>query len=169
MAKSQAVVEIDDSDDDFDARLPRRSRDMDARTAEPTITWRPSELLPDPPQMPGWGHRWIRKATQGHPDDINVQKAFREGWRVAPPSEYPELADYQLFGRSGNPDVIEFGGLILMRMPTEMVKQRDAYHANKAKRQIRSINARPVDAAGNDQRLQFESDVVTETKRTLKS
>lgn len=157
------------SDEDEDPRSPRATREMNERKSEANINWRPASHLPDPPAKPGWGHRWIRVShnSAGSIDNANMAKAMREGWRPAPASEYPELTQI-LFGRSGNLDIVEFGGLVLCRISEELAKQRQAHFANKARRQLSSINARLRENAGNDDRLEFEAKSLTEVKRTAR-
>lgn len=154
-------------DEDDDPRAPRATREMKSRKEAEKIFWRPASHLPDPPQKDGWVHRWIRVShnSAGSIDSANMAKAMREGWRPAPASEYPELTQI-LFGRSGNLDIIEFGGLVLCRIDEDLVKQRTAYFDRQTKRQLGSINARLAEGAGGDPRIEFEAKSRTEVKRT---
>ena len=152
--------------DEEDTRAPRETREMNVRKSEPNIVWSPASNLPDPDQRDGWKHRWVRIAHGGHPDSTNMAKAMREGWSPAPASDYPELTPL-LFDRSGNKDIIEFGGLVLCRMPEELAAARDRHFTNQAKKQVSAVNARLREGVGDD-RLRFESELNTQVKRTLR-
>ena len=120
----------------------RATRDMETREAdEAEQTWRPADVLPDPPQRPGWVHRWVRGASRGEVDKLNMAKAMREGWRPCAATDYPEIIEAMPFGGAST-DLIEFGGLILCRMTEKMAKQREKYFRDKAMRQINSVNDR---------------------------
>lgn len=167
---SELAAEIDDldlemeSDDLDDDRRPRPTREMDARAVEKTIQWRPANYLPDPAPRRGWVHRWIRvEHGGGSTDAANMAKAMREGWRPVPPSEYPEMTEL-MFGRSSNSDTIEFGGLVLCRLPEETNRQRNEYFTGLARRQLKSINERLRENAGDD-RIEFQVSSRTEVKR----
>lgn len=155
--------ELDLTEDDLldDPRAPRADRKL-----EETIVWKPASALPDPSPRDGWAHHWVRVAHHsGHPDSTNMAKAMREGWQPVPASEYPELTSLN-FDRSGNQDIVEFGGLVLCRIPIEKARARSAYYVGLAKKQLGAVNARLREGAGNDDRLQFESEMKTEVKRT---
>lgn len=97
--------------------------------------WRPPSTLPDPAPREGYGHRWIRASTLGEGDPTNVSSKFREGWEPVRAEDYPELMI------PGNKQgLVEVGGLILCKMPTDMIEQRDAYYRNAADAQLNAVN-----------------------------
>lgn len=153
-----------DEDDFEDPRQPRWTREMKTRKPEKKITWRPANQLPDPPQMDGWRHRWIRVAHENTPDNTNMNKALREGWRPAPAQEYPDLVQ-SLFGRGDNVDHIEFGGLVLCRLPEDVALERQRFFDSKAKRQLNSIQERAQELARDD-RIQFTAQTRREKRTT---
>ncbi len=102
--------------------------------------WAPADRLPEPHEVEGYGHRWIRKSTLGVADPTNVSKNLREGWEPCRLSEYPELR-LAIDQSSAGTDAIEVGGLILCRMPREMIKQRDAYFGNATNSQMESVDS----------------------------
>lgn len=118
-------------------RMPRTSQTRDA-VARPS-EWKPPSLLPDPEPKSGWTYRWIRTATYGAADPANISRQFREGWEPVTVSEHPELAN----ARDQNSrwkDGIEIGGLLLCRIPVEMMKQRQQHYESLAKSQINAVD-----------------------------
>src|SRR6516225_9219072 len=118
----------------------RASRDDQSREAESReMSWAPPNALPSPQPRPSINHRWIRTASMGQADPINVANAFREGWVPVAGAEYPELKILTDHG-SRWPDGIEVGGLLLCSAPASMVKQRTDYYQRMTKAQIQSVN-----------------------------
>ncbi len=120
-----------------DIRLPRTSATRDAK--ERPKQWKPPSLLPDPEPKDGWTYRWVRTSIFGAADPANISKQFREGWEPVPLTEHPELAD----ARDQNSrwkDGVEIGGLLLCRIPSEMMKQRQAHYENLAKSQLSAVD-----------------------------
>ncbi len=101
--------------------------------------WMPPQTLPDPNPEPGYSFRWIRLSTAGADDPTNISSKFRQGWEPVKASEHPEI---QLLnnGKGRVPDSIEIGGLILCKMPTEFVEQRNAYYNKQTEQQIESVD-----------------------------
>ncbi len=102
-----------------------------------STTWSPPSILPDPTPRDGWVHKWIRAETRSTPDKVTYAKRLREGWEPCVPSDYPEITGV-LKGTVADNGLIETGGLILCRMPEEMVAQRRAYYAGQAAAQLDS-------------------------------
>ena len=117
--------------------MTRQNRDNETREAkERKKEWvNPNQLL-DPDPRDGLSHRWVRTDVLGHRDVRNVSMKFREGWEPCPAHEYPEFAE---FANESN-NQIEYGGLILCRMPNELVDQRNAYFQRKAQQQIEAVD-----------------------------
>lgn len=131
-------------------RNPRttETRDADLRPS----TWKPSSMIPDVPKSKEWGFRWVRATTFGESDAVNMDNAFRDGWRPATPDDVPEL--HHLQGKDGRgEDILVFGGLILCKMPTDMIEQRDKYFRQKAENQMASVNQQLKDQAREDKRM----------------
>ena len=96
-----------------------------AKTAKKT-TWTPPSSLDAPPAPDGYHHRWIRAETMGFDDTKNMSGKIRSGYELVradeyPGSEYPSVQDGKYKG------VIGVGGLLLARIPVEVVKSREAY------------------------------------------
>ena len=118
----------------------RMARDLETRTAtQRPQTWRAPEALPSPNPRQGWAHRWVRTSTLGTADPSNISSKLREGYEPCKAEDYPELMLHaSTEGRfKGN---IEVGGLLLCRIPSEFLKQREAYYANQNKSQMESVD-----------------------------
>ena len=102
-----------------------RASQSRAKTAKKT-TWTPPSSLDAPPAPDGFHHRWIRAETMGFDDTKNMSGKIRSGYELVradeyPGSEYPTVQDGKYKG------VIGVGGLLLARIPLEVVKSREAY------------------------------------------
>jgi len=102
-----------------------RASQSRAKTAKKT-TWTPPSSLDAPPAPDGYHHRWIRAETMGFDDTKNMSGKIRSGYELVradeyPGSEYPSVQDGKYKG------VIGVGGLLLARIPVEVVKSREAY------------------------------------------
>lgn len=122
-----------------DNRTPRETttREHTARKK----TWQRPSALPVPEQQDGWKFRWIRTALIGVGDTKNVSSRFREGFEPVLASEHPDLNIIRDI-HSRFPDNIEVGGLMLCKIPVEVVDDRN--------RQLRELNDRQQDAVDNN-------------------
>lgn len=116
-----------------EVRTPRIRETREAE--ERPMTWRPPELLPDPEPEEGFTFRWIRISSHGQSDAGNLSTKLREGWVPVKVKDHPEV---HIAGNSKGE--IEFGGLMLCKMPTEMVQQRNAYYNGQAQQQMQSVD-----------------------------
>ena len=123
-----------------DANQNRAKRETESRAAaERPKKWTPPQLLPDPHPEEGYAFRWIRLATLGTADALNISSKLREGWEPVKASEHPEIV--LMSGQANRfPDSIEIGGLLLCKTPVEFTKDRDAYFANQAEAQMASVD-----------------------------
>ena len=115
----------------------RKDRDIEAR--KETREWKPPSLLPEIKQEPGWAYRWVRVSLANEADNLNVSSRMREGWEPVKHSEHPEIK------LTSNPnsqykDAVEVGGLLLCKMPQEMVDQRNAYYRQKTEGQAQAVD-----------------------------
>ena len=119
-------------------RTPREleSRESDQRDKP----WTPPNLLPDPNPEQGYVFRWIRTASAGQSDNMNVSTKFREGWVPVKAEDHPELQ----MVRDTNSQFdggIEVGGLLLCKAPEEEIKKRADYYTNMADQQMTALDA----------------------------
>jgi len=118
------------------AEPQRTARARDTREDdERPMTWRPPELLPAPDPQPGYIFRWVRLSAKGKDDPMNLSSRMREGWTPVKAVDHPEVHI-----ESNSKGELEFGGLVLCKMPTEMVEQRNAYYRRQATDQMESVD-----------------------------
>jgi len=156
--KRQSLDDAEQTGRNSESRSPRQGRDADTREASATPqSWKPADVLPDPPHRDGYVHRWVRGSSRGQLDGVNMAKAMREGWRPCSASDYPEIT-VAMYNSGESTDTIEFGGLILCRMPVETDKARKAYHENLSMRQINSVNQRLREEQAQDNRVKYHNE-----------
>ena len=115
-----------------------RSADTRVKTQRKRVWQRPSSL-DAPPAPDGYIHRWIRAEVQGFQDTKNVINRLREGYELVRADEYP---DWQLptIEDGKNAGVIGVGGLLLARIPEELIAQRNAYYQGLTEDQIKAVD-----------------------------
>jgi len=119
----------------------RLDRDLEIReeTQPRKREWAPPSLLPEFKKQPGWAYRWIRISLANEADNLNVSSKMREGWEPVKHSEHPEI-QLPASADSRFKDSVEVGGLLLCKMPQEMVDQRNDYYRKKAEGQARAVD-----------------------------
>ena len=110
-----------------DKRTSRASQTRE-KTSQKKV-WTPPSSLDAPPAPDGYHHRWIRAETMGFDDTKNMAGRIRSGYELVradayPGSEYPTVTEGKYKG------VIGVGGLLLAKVPEEIVKSREAYFNN---------------------------------------
>jgi len=117
----------------------RTKRDSETRDKESRkVTWRPTTHLPDPEPQEGYVFRWIRTATIGVSDPLNVSTRRREGWEPVKAADHPELqimSDVNAVMSDG----IEIGGLMLCKTSRENADARKAYYNNLSEKQMEGV------------------------------
>lgn len=116
-------------------RAPRRTR---SETERPK-TWQPAAVLPEPDKQPGYAYRWVRVSSLGQADPRNMSAKTREGWEPVRIEEQPQ---FQLLvdPNSRFKDNIEVAGLLLCKIPTELMDQRRDYYARMNKAQMEAVD-----------------------------
>jgi hypothetical protein len=123
-------------------KIDRAPRAMKTRAAKPRRKpWQPPSMLdaPDPPD--GFVHRWIRAEVRGFDDRKNVSARMREGWELVRKEEYPEF-EAPTIDSGRYEGVFGVGGLLLARIPVEIVDERTDYFLQR--------NADAMQAVDND-------------------
>ena len=120
--------------------INRKSRDSETRVEmQRPMVWRAPETLPSPEPRPGWTHRWVRTSTMGIADPGNISSKLREGYEPCKGDDYPELMMHAATeGRFKG--AIEVGGLLLCRIPSEILASRMQQHDQKNKMQMESVD-----------------------------
>ena len=72
-------------------------------------------------------------------DRNNVHKRRREGWELVRAEDYPEF-DAPVIDDGKNAGVIGVGGLVLARIPEEIVEQRDAHYRQVTENQMEAVD-----------------------------
>ena len=120
-------------------RTPRASK---TRAAKPRRQpWRPPSLLDAPPPPEGFVHRWIRAEVRGFDDRKTLSARIREGWELVRKDEYPDF-EAPTIDSGRYEGVFGVGGLLLARIPTEIVEERKDY--------FMQMNADAMQAVDND-------------------
>jgi len=105
--------------------------------------WMPPSSLDAPPAPKGFKHRWIRTETMGQEDTGNVSKKLREGWEFVRAEEIKNQIgehDYPVISDGKYQGLIGVGGLVLARIPEEIIEQRSTYYKNKTKGQVEAVD-----------------------------
>ena len=102
-----------------------RASQTRAKTAQ-KVVWTPPSSLDAPPAPAGFHHRWIRAETMGFDDTKNMAGRLRSGYELVRADEYPG-SEYPVMTEGKYKGVIGVGGLLLARIPEEIVKARDEY------------------------------------------
>ena len=123
-------------------KLNRNSRTSTVRETRKK-QWMPPSSLDAPPAPKGFKHRWIRTETMGQDDTGNVSKKLREGWEFVRAEEIKNQIgehDYPIISDGKYQGLIGVGGLVLARIPEEIIDQRSAYYKNKTKNQQEAVD-----------------------------
>jgi hypothetical protein len=102
-----------------------RASQTRAKTEKPKV-WTPPSSLDAPPAPDGFHHRWIRAESMGFDDTKNMAGKLRSGYELVRADEYPG-SNYPTVSEGKYKGVIGVGGLLLARIPVEIVKARDEY------------------------------------------
>lgn len=115
-----------------------RELDTRARTTRKRA-WNRPDVLPTITPKPGFEYHWVRVATRGQADPMNVSLKLREGWEPVKAADHPEvyLANVESDRFKDN---IVIGGLLLCSAPKEMVEDRTEHYQQQSEAQIRSVD-----------------------------
>tara|TARA_R100001440_G_scaffold15287_3_gene25935 strand:- start:18249 stop:18722 length:474 start_codon:yes stop_codon:yes gene_type:complete len=126
--------------DDSKKRTSRSSKKSVETRNKP---WAPPSSLDAPKAPKGFCHRWIRVESVGFMDTGNVSKKLREGWEFVRAEEitneignheYPTIHEGKYEG------LIGVGGLVLARIPEEIVEQRKKYFQDITSDQVKAVD-----------------------------
>ena len=96
-------------------------------------------VLPEPDKQAGYKYKWIRVSTLGQADARNISSKLREGYEPVRIEEQPKFR-LLVDPNSRFKDNIEVQGLLLCKIPEEMVEQRNAYFAEQTLAQTESVD-----------------------------
>jgi len=101
--------------------------------------WKPPSILDAPPPPEGYTHRWIRTEVAGFDDRKNVSARIREGWELVRGEEYPDF-DIPTIQDGQHAGIIGVGGLLLARIPLEIVEERNDYFRGMTRQQMTAVD-----------------------------
>ena len=102
------------------------SRASQTKVKQQKKVWTPPSSLDAPPAPDGFKHRWIRAESMGFDDTSNMSAKLRSGFEFVRADEYSEI-DYPTIQDGKYKGVIGVGGLLLARIPDEIVEARREY------------------------------------------
>ena len=102
------------------------SRASQTKVKQQKKVWTPPSSLDAPPAPDGFKHRWIRAESLGFDDPSNMSAKIRSGYELVRADEYSEV-DYPQVQEGKYKGVIGVGGLLLARIPEEIVEARKEY------------------------------------------
>ena len=118
-------------------RSPRASKTQAKK--ERRKPWAPPSLLDAPPPPEGFVHRWIRSEVRGFDDRKNISARLREGWELVRKDQYPDFeAPTMDAGRYEG--VFGVGGLLLARIPVEVVEERSDYFKSMSEDAMKAVD-----------------------------
>ena len=101
--------------------------------------WTPPSSLDAPPAPTGFQHRWVRAESMGFDDSKNVQGRIRSGYELVRADEYPD-SEYPIVEDGKYKGVIGVGGLVLARVPEEIIKHRGDYYAKQHNDKVEAMD-----------------------------
>lgn len=116
-------------------------------------SWVPPSLLDAPKPPPGYHHRWIRYENRGVVDNKNISARFREGYEPVVRKEYPDW-ECPTIQDGRHAGTFTTGGLMLCRIPIEIVKQRKEYFDNRSAAADQAVDNDLLKV--NDSRMPFD-------------
>ena len=105
--------------------------------------WQPARMLETPPAPEGYQYRWIRSEYVGVEDRNNVSARMREGWEFVRAEEIKNQLgdnDYPVISEGKYQGLIGVGGLVLARIPEEIIEQRKKYFSNITSDQMKAVD-----------------------------
>ena len=124
-------------------KLNRTSRASEEKKSLRNKPWTPPSSLDAPPAPKGFVHRWIRTEFMGNQDTGNVSKKLREGWEFVRAEEIENQLgshDYPVIRSGTYQGLIGVGGLVLARIPEEIVESRKKYFRDKTSDQMKAVD-----------------------------
>ena len=101
--------------------------------------WKPPSMLDAPPAPEGYRHRWIRAEVMGFDDRKNVAARSREGWELVRGEDHPDF-EIPTIEDGKHAGVIGVGGLLLAKIPVEIVEERKEYFQSMTRNQMAAVD-----------------------------
>ena len=123
--------------------IKRTTRSSSEKHEVRSKPWTPPSSLDAPPAPKGFVHRWIRTELMGQEDTGNVSKKLREGWEFVRAEEIKNTLgdhDYPVIQKGQYQGLIGVGGLVLARIPEEIIEQRKKYFESITSDQVKAVD-----------------------------
>ena len=120
-----------------DNRIKREQETREKTVA--TRQWEQPDILPQPNPEPGYEFKWVRLSTLGETDARNISSSLREGWVPVKADDHPEIMLVTIENEKFKDNIV-IGGLILCKMPKEMMDQRREHFQNITKNQMDAVD-----------------------------
>jgi len=120
-----------------------RSSETRAKVDKRKQPWTPPSNLDAPPAPAGFKHRWLRTEAGGFEDTGNMSKKLREGYELVRAEELQEQIgdhDYPVIAEGKHAGLIGVGGLVLARIPEEIVESRTQYFKGRTRDQQQAVD-----------------------------
>ena len=108
------------------------SRASQTKVKQQKKVWTPPSSLDAPPAPDGFKHRWIRAESMGFDDTSNMSAKLRSGFELVRADQYSDV-DYPTIQDGKYKGGIGVGGLLLARIPDEIVEARREYFEQQTK------------------------------------
>ena len=118
-------------------RIKRDNETRETKTRK--RSWQRPEVLPTPEPEDGYAFRWVRVSMLGQVDATNVSSKLREGWEPVRAEDYPQFTVLNVEQEKFADNIVQ-GGLMLCKVPQEIVDERNAHYEQQAKNQIQSVD-----------------------------
>jgi hypothetical protein len=118
-------------------RIKRDSENRETKTRK--RSWQRPEVLPTPEPEDGYAFRWVRVSMLGQVDATNVSSKLREGWEPVRAEDYPQYTVLNVEQERFADNIVQ-GGLMLCKVPQEIVDERTAHYEQQSRNQIQSVD-----------------------------
>jgi hypothetical protein len=118
-------------------RIKRDSENRETKTRK--RSWERPEVLPTPEPEDGYAFRWVRVSMLGQVDATNVSSKLREGWEPVRAEDYPQFTVLNVEQERFADNIVQ-GGLMLCKVPQEIVDERTAHYEQQSRNQIQSVD-----------------------------
>lgn len=102
--------------------------------------WAPPSLLPEIPARPGMVQKWCRIAVFGVDDAANLSRFQNQGWLARRLDTVGKEYHPPTLAHGAHSGCVVVKDLILCEMPVERSRQRNAYYAEKQRRQSSEVD-----------------------------
>lgn len=118
----------------------RIDREMTTREKKArTKSWQRPSVLPRPNQEPGYRYHWVRVSMMGEADPRNIASKLNEGWEPVKASDHPEIMTMTAENDKFKDNIV-IGGLMLCRIPGEIVDERNEFYKKQASSQMQAVD-----------------------------